>query len=119
MAGDGPQTVAAAEELAGLIPADVAKTIPPVQGVQQAPYLAHAQFSPAARVMGLRDPGGGVPSVQATCRYAPAMALIHAGNLAAAADEQRQLERIATTADFAELQAWLVPAKDVLMVADK
>ena len=40
-------------------------------------------------------------------------------DLADAADEQQQLERIATTTDFAELQAWLVPAKDVLMVASK
>ena len=119
MAGDGPQTVAAAEKLAGLIPTDVAKTIPPVQAIQQAPYFAHAQFSPAATVMVLPDPGDGVPFVQGSWRYARAMALIHAGNLADATDEQQQLERIATTTDFAELQAWLVPAKDVLMVADK
>ena len=48
MAGDGPLTVAAAEKLAGLMPADMAKAIPPVQAIQQAPYFAHAQFSPAA-----------------------------------------------------------------------
>ncbi|MFL5336200.1 MAG: hypothetical protein ACJ8H8_24265 [Geminicoccaceae bacterium] len=119
MAGDGPRTVAAAEKLAGLIPADVAKTIPPVQAIQQAPYFAHAQFSPAATVMTLPDPGDAVPFVQGSWRYARAMALIRAGDLADAADEQQQLERIATTTDFAELQAWLVPAKDVLMVADK
>jgi tetratricopeptide (TPR) repeat protein len=119
MAGDGPRTVAAAEKLAGLIPADVAKTIPPVQAIQQAPYFAHAQFSPAATVMALPDPGDAVPFVQGSWRYARAMALIRAGDLADAADEQQRLERIATTTDFAELQAWLVPAKDVLMVADK
>lgn len=44
---------------------------------------------------------------------------IRAGDLAAAAEEGRLLRKVAEETDFSGLTAWLVPAKDVLMVADK
>jgi tetratricopeptide (TPR) repeat protein len=119
MAGDGTQTIGAAEKLAGLIPKDVATTILAVQAIQQAPYFAHAQFSAPEAVMALPDPGSDVPFVQGSWRYARAMAQIRAGDLAAAAEEGRLLRKIAEETDFSGLTAWLVPAKDVLMVADK
>jgi len=119
MAGDGGQTVSAAEKLGGLIPKDVAKTILAAQAIQQAPYFAHAQFSPADTVLALPDPGSDVPFVQGSWRYARAMALIRAGDLAAAAEEGRLLHELAENTDFSALAAWLVPAQDVLMIADK
>lgn len=119
MAGDGAQTIGAAEKLAGLIPKDVATTILAVQAIQQAPYFAYAQFSPAETVLALPDPGSDVPFVQGSWRYARAMALIRSGDVAAAAEEGRLLRQIAQETDFSGLMAWLVPAKDVLMVADK
>jgi hypothetical protein len=119
MAGDGAQVVSAAEKLAGLIPKDVAKTILAAQAIQQAPYFAYAQFGPAETVLALPDPGSDVPFVQGSWRYARAMALIRAGDLAAAAEEGRLLHQIAEGTDFSDLAAWLVPAKDVMMVADK
>ncbi|HEX6015010.1 MAG TPA: hypothetical protein VFY87_25080 [Geminicoccaceae bacterium] len=119
MAGDGAQAVTAAEKLGRLIPNDVARSIPSVQAIQQAPYFAHAQFSPAATVLALPDPGADVPFVQGSWRYARAMALIRSGDTAAAAEQARLLREIATNTDFSELTAWMVPAKDVLAVADK
>jgi hypothetical protein len=47
------------------------------------------------------------------------MALIRAGDLVAAAEEGRILHQIVEGTDFSGLEAWQVPAKDVLMVADK
>ena len=119
MAGDGAQTIDAAEKLAGLIPKDVATTILAVQAIQQAPYFVHAQFSAPEAVLALPDPGADVPFVQGSWRYARAMAQIRAGDLAAAAEEGRMLRQITQETDFSGLTAWLVPAKDVLMVADK
>jgi tetratricopeptide (TPR) repeat protein len=119
MAGDGAQAVPAAEKLGRLIPNDIAKAIPSVQAIQQAPYFAHAQFSPPATVLALPDPGADLPFVQGSWRYARAMALIRSGDYPAAVEEGRLLREIAENTDFSELTAWLVPAKDVLMVADQ
>lgn len=119
MAGDGAQAIGAAEKLAGLIPKDVATKILAVQAIQQAPYFAHAQFSAPEVVLALPDPGSDVPFVQGSWRYARAMALIRSGDLAAAAEEQRLLRQIVDGTDFSGLTAWLVPAKDVVIVADK
>ena len=49
--------VSAAEKLARSIPNEIALEIDAVQAIQQAPYFAHAQFSPPATVLALPDPG--------------------------------------------------------------
>ena len=57
MAGDRANAVSAAEKLARSIPNEIALEIDAVQAIQQAPYFAHAQFSPPATVLALPDPG--------------------------------------------------------------
>ncbi len=90
-----------------------------MQPIQQAPYFAHAQFSPPETILALPDPGADRPFVQASWRYARAVANIRAGNLAAAAAESRQIAALAETGDFANLAAWYVPAKESLTLAAK
>ena len=74
MAGDRANAVSAAEKLARSIPNEIALEIDAVQAIQQAPYFAHAQFSPPATVLALPDPGAELPFVQGSWRYARAMA---------------------------------------------
>ena len=117
MAGDRANAVSAAEKLARSIPNEIALEIDAVQAIQQAPYFAHAQFSPPATVLALPDPGAQLPFVQGSWRYARAMAMIEAGDLQGAAEERHQLGELAGTSDFSELAAWLVPAREVLTIA--
>ena len=117
MACDRANTVSAAEKLARSIPNGVALEIDAVQAIQQAPYFAHAKFSPPATVLALPDPGAQLPFVQGSWRYARAMAMIEAGDLQGAADERHQLGELAGTSDFSELAVWLVPAREVLTIA--
>ena len=117
MAGDRANTVSAAEKLARSIPNEIALEIDAVQAIQQAPYFAHAQFSPPATVLALPDPGAQLPFVQGSWRYARAMAMIEAGDLQGAVEERQRLGELAGTSDFSELAAWLVPAKEVLTIA--
>ena len=93
---------------------------PAVQAIQQAPYFAHAQFSPPATVLALPDPGAEFPFVQGSWRYARAMAQIRGGRPAgrgrgAAAGWASSPDG----SDFSELAAWFVPAKEVLTIAGK
>ena len=81
MAGDRANAVSAAEKLARSIPNEIALEIDAVQAIQQAPYFAHAQFSPPETVLALPDPGAELPFVQGSWRYARAMAQIEAGDL--------------------------------------
>ena len=117
MAGDGGHTVEAAEKLRQLIPTEQATGIPSVQAIQQAPYFAHAQFSPPETILNLPDPGADLPFVQGSWRYARAMAQIRAGDLRAAAEERARLGDLTEGPDYSDLVAWFVPAKETLTVA--
>src|SRR3954462_355186 len=65
MAGDGPNSIAAADKLHGLIPDAAALAIPGAQPVKAAPYYAHALFSSPDAILALPDPGNSIPYVKA------------------------------------------------------
>lgn len=117
MAGDGATAVAAAEKLGRVMSDEVARNVGWVEAIKQARYFAHARFSEPATVLALPAPGDDFPFVQASWRYARAMARIRAGDLAAAGEEAKQLDALARERDYARLAAWGVPAKEVLAIA--
>ena len=117
MGGDGRTVVASAEKLGGLIPAEAAREVLMLQPVKAAPYFAHAQFSSPATVMALPDPGNDFPYIQTAWRYARGIALTSAGDVAGAARELAEIERIAAQADYKAFDVWKIPAKDVGQIA--
>jgi tetratricopeptide (TPR) repeat protein len=117
MSGQGSTAVEAAQKLGGVIPMEVAKTILLLQPVRAAPYFAHAQFSDAATILALADPGADFPYIQAAWRYARGIAQVQRGDAAAAAAELAEIERITQGTDFKPFESWNIPAKDVTVIA--
>ena len=117
MAGDAEHMLWAAERLDGKIPDEVAAEVGWIQIILPAPYFAHAQFSPPDVVLGLEDPGDTFPFVKAMWHYARGVAHAAKGDLDAARAEAARISEINQSADFEMLLAWLVPAPDVLRLA--
>ena len=65
MAGDGLSPLEAADKLAGMAADARLKDAPWVQPSMAAPYFVHAQFSDAATVTKVADPGDRRPYVKA------------------------------------------------------
>jgi len=117
MGGDGKTVLASAEKLGGLIPAEAAREVLMLQPMKAAPYFAHAQFSDAAAVMALADPGNDLPYIQTAWRYARGIALAQKGDVPAAARELAEIERIVAATDYKSFDAWKIPAKEVGQIA--
>jgi tetratricopeptide (TPR) repeat protein len=117
MGGDGATVLASAEKLGALIPAEAAREVLMLQPVKAAPYFAHAQFSDAAAVMALPDPGRELPYIQTAWRYARGIALVRSGDTKAAAHELAEIERIVGSSDYKAFEGWKIPAKDVGQIA--
>jgi len=117
MGGDGRTVLEAAKKLGSLIPAEAAREALLLQPVKAAPYFAHAQFSDAAAVMALPDPGKDLAYVQTAWRYARGLALAQKGDTRAAAAEVAEIERLVKTTDYKPFDAWKIPAKEVGQIA--
>jgi tetratricopeptide (TPR) repeat protein len=117
MAGHAEHMLWAAERLRGKIPDDVASEIGWIQIIKPAPYFAHAQLSEPDVILAIEDPGDQFPFVKAMWHYARGTALAAEGDVDAARTEAAQIAEINATADFTMLQAWFVPANDVLRLA--
>ena len=117
MGGDGKTVLASAEKLSGLIPAEAAREVLMLQPVKAAPYFAHAQFSDAAGVLALPDPGRELPYIQTAWRYARGVALARKGDVKAAAQELAEIERTIAATDYKPFDMWKIPAHDVGRIA--
>src|SRR5215211_2141761 len=117
MAGDAATVIAAAEKLRGLIPEEVARGIAMVHPVKAAPYFAHAQFSTPDTILGLPDPGDGIPYVKAIWGYARGVAFAAQRKFDAATAEAEAIAALARSADFTLLKASGVPASEVMQLA--
>ena len=117
MAGDAGVVLDSAAKLDRIVSSEAARTIPWVQPIKAAPYFAHAQFSDPATVLAAPDPGDALPYVRAMWHYARGVALAANGEPAAANAESEAILTIEQNADFADLEAGGVPAKQVLRVA--
>lgn len=117
MAGDGATVIESANKLERVVQDAAARNIAWVQPIKAAPYFAHAQFSDTKTILALSDPGADFPYVQAMWRYARGVGLAAAGDVAAAQGEVEAIAKLEQTADFANLTAGGVPAKEILQVA--
>lgn len=117
MAGDGRSALEAADKLSGVVSEEAALKVPWVQPIVVAPYFAHAQFSRPDVILGLNDPGEGLPYVKAMWHYARGVAFAAMRRPESAQAEAQAIERIHSTADFSGLIAGGVPAPDVLELA--
>ncbi|MBC7905920.1 MAG: tetratricopeptide repeat protein [Rhodospirillaceae bacterium] len=117
MSGDGATAIAAADKLAATITEEGARAIAWAQPIKAAPYFTHAQFSPPETVLGLPDPGDGLPYVKALWHYARGTALAQQGSIPDVEGEIAAIRRLAEQPAIARLGAEGVPAPDVLALA--
>lgn len=117
MAGDGKTVIKAAYKLNRIVSDEAARNIAWVQPIKAAPYFAHAQFSGAATVLAIPDPGDSLPYVKAMWHYARGVAHAAAENVAGAKGESEAIAAIAQRTDFSDLVTGGVPAPDVLQIA--
>lgn len=116
-AGDGPTTLAAAEKLTTILSDDLARQFGVVQAIKQAPYFAQADFGDPDQVLALARPSGGMPWVDASWHFARGAAAVRKGELETARQEVQALAEIAKVHDFADIEAQMVPASEVLSIA--
>jgi tetratricopeptide (TPR) repeat protein len=117
MAGDGANSIAAAEKLHGLLPDAAALAIPGAHPVKAAPYYAHTLFSSPDAILALPDPGNSIPYVKAMWHYARGVASAARRDFAAARAEANAIDALERTADFAPLKTAGIPAPEVLQLA--
>jgi tetratricopeptide (TPR) repeat protein len=117
MAGDGANSIAAAEKLRGLMPDDAALAIPGTHPVKAAPYYAHALFSAPDVILALPDPSNSIPYVKAMWHYARGVAYAARRDIAAGRAEAKAIDAIERTADFSLLKTAGIPALEVLKLA--
>ena len=117
MAGDGANSIAAADKLHGLVPDAAALAIPGAQPVKAAPYYAHALFSSPDAILALPDPGNSIPYVKAMWHYARGVAYAARRDFVAGKAEANAIDTIERTADFSLLKTAGIPASEVLQLA--
>lgn len=116
--GETETVLAQADKLDRWLTNDVAAAIPIAQPVKAAPYFAWAQYSEPESVLALSEPPGAPPYVKAMWHYARGVALAAGKDFAGAAAEADAIEVIANKTDWAALDAWAIPARPVLAVAE-
>ena len=115
--GDTETVLSEADKLDKWLSNDVAAAIPIAQPVKAAPYFAWAQYADADKIMALPDPAGAPPYVKAMWHYARGVALASKKDVAGARKEAAAIESIETGTDWSTLDAWAIPARPVLGVA--
>lgn len=115
--GDKETVLAEADKLDKWLTNEVATAIPIAQPVKAAPYFAWAQYADPDKVMALPEPPGAPPYVKAMWHYARGVALATSKDTAGARKEAEAIQRIARETDWSTLDAWAIPARPVLDVA--
>tara|TARA_R110000782_G_scaffold224342_2_gene311375 strand:- start:48965 stop:50848 length:1884 start_codon:yes stop_codon:yes gene_type:complete len=118
MAGDMETAVAQATKLREILNPDVTATIPFVQPVDAAPYLAYAHFATPKEIMALPAPDARLHYVQAMWRYARAVAQADLRNDKGFKAELDAMREIGRTTDWKPLTDGLVPVPALLEVAE-
>jgi tetratricopeptide (TPR) repeat protein len=115
--GDKATVLAAADKLDGWFGNDVAAAVPIAQPIKAAPYFAWAQFADADKLVALPAPTGAPPYVEAMWHYARGVGLAAKGDAAGARGEAGKIEALEKTSDWSTMDAFAIPARDVLRVA--
>jgi tetratricopeptide (TPR) repeat protein len=116
--GDTKTVLDQADKLDKFLTAEVATAIPIVQPVKAAPYFAWAQYGEPDKVLAMAEPVGAPPYVKATWHYARGVAFAAKKDLAAAKAEADAIHKLAAETDWSVMDAWGVPAKPVLDIAE-
>lgn len=116
--GDAETVLAEADKLDKWLSNDVATAVPIAQPVKAAPYFAWAQYADPDTVLAMPDPPGAPPYVKAMWHYARGAAFAAKKDVAGAHTEADAIHRIAQETDWSVLDAWGVPARPVLEVAE-
>lgn len=118
MAGDMRTALDQARKLSKILNTDITASMPWVQPVDAAPYLAYAQFAAPADTLALPAPDSRLPYVTAMWHYARAVAQAQRNDVPGAERELAALRRIRETTDFKPMVDQLVPAPDLLRLAE-
>jgi tetratricopeptide (TPR) repeat protein len=117
MGGDGETAIQAADKLDAALADDVVARFPLLEPIKAAPHLAHAIFSPPARILALDAPPENQVLVSALAHYARALAHAADRDFDGARREIAAIERIESTADFQPYADWYVPGKEIVQTA--
>lgn len=118
MAGDMKTAVVEARKLSTILNTDLTASMPWVQPVDAAPYLAYAQFATPAEILALKAPDARLPYVTGMWRYARAVAYAQKKDRKGVAREIAAIRKIRETTDFKPMVDQLVPAPDLLRLAE-
>lgn len=118
MAGDLNTAITQARKLSAIVSVDVAAAIPWVQPVNAAPYLAYAQYARPADILALEPPDARLPYVTGMWHYARAVAHAQNRDRSGVEKEVAAIRRIRETTDFKPMTDQLVPAPDLLRIAE-
>ncbi len=117
MGGDGVTALREARRLKTLLDPKVTASLPWLQAVEAAPYLAAAQFDKPEAILKHKAPVSRLPYVMGMWHYARAVAYAHRKDRRSFARELAEMERLRTSADFKAMTDSLMPAPDLLQLA--
>ena len=115
--GDTKTVLEQADKLDKWLSNDVVTAVPIAQPVKAAPYFAWAQYADPDTILALPDPPGAPPDVKAMWHYARGVAFAAKKDDAGAKGEADAIQRIAQETDWSTLDAWGIPALQVMEVA--
>jgi tetratricopeptide (TPR) repeat protein len=116
--GDSKTVLEQADKLDAFLTNEVANAIPIVQPVKAAPYFAWAQYAEPDVILAKAEPAGAPVYVKAMWHYARGTAFAAKKDVAAALAEADAIKKIAETTDWSVHDAWGIPAKPVIDVAE-
>lgn len=117
LSGARDEALAAAARLGAIVSEEVSGELGWVQVIETAPYTAHVQFSDAATLVALPEPGDHFPFVKGYWHYARGTGFAISGRFEEAAREVAALQKIRENADLDGLEAQYVPARTLLGIA--
>ena len=119
LAGDMDTAISEAERLRALMDVETSAKIGWVQIIEAAPYLAMAQFAAPEAILGAPAPDPRLPYASAMRHYARAVAYAQQRNKAGFDGEFAAMDALVKADAFADLNAQLVPAVDLVGMAQE
>jgi tetratricopeptide (TPR) repeat protein len=119
MGGDPVTAIREAKRMRAVMSNDVTAATPPLEPLDAAPYLAYAQFASPRTVLALDAPDPRLPYATAIWRYARATAYARLRDDSGFDREMGALARIRAGTDWKKMTDMMVPAPDLLTIAEK
>ena len=119
MGGDPVTAIREAKRMRAVMSNDVTAATPPLEALDAAPFLAYAQFAAPRTVLALKAPDPRLAYATGIWRYARATAFARLRDDAGFNREIGALSRIRTGHDFKRMTDMMVPAPDLLTIAEK